>query len=58
MCKDCENNINMNEELEQENMSLEDMDKEQLLDNIYNTDRDYIIDSKKALELGIIDEIL
>ena len=31
---------------------------DELLDNIYNTDRDYIIDSKKALELGIIDEIL
>ena len=36
MCKDCENNINKNEELEQENMSLEDMDKEQLLDIVYS----------------------
>ena len=36
MCKDCENNINENEELEQENMSLEDMDKEQLLDIVYS----------------------
>ena len=30
----------------------------ELLDHIYNTDRDYIIDSKKALELKIIDEII
>ena len=36
MCKDCENNINKNEELEQENVSLEDMDKEQLLDIVYS----------------------
>ena len=36
MCKDYENNINKNEELEQENMSLEDMDKEQLLDIVYS----------------------
>ena len=36
MCKDCENNINKNEELEQENMSLEDMNKEQLLDIVYS----------------------
>ena len=36
MSKDCENNINKNEELEQENMSLEDMDKEQLLDIVYS----------------------
>ena len=36
MCKDCGNNINKNEELEQENMSLEDMDKEQLLDIVYS----------------------
>ena len=36
MCKDCENNINKNEELEQENVSVEDMDKEQLLDIVYS----------------------
>ena len=36
MCKDCENTINKNEELEQENVSLEDMDKEQLLDIVYS----------------------
>ena len=36
MCKDCENKINENEELEQENVSLEDMDKEQLLDIVYS----------------------
>ena len=36
MCKEFENNINKNEELEQENMSLEDMDKEQLLDIVYS----------------------
>ena len=36
MSKDCENNINKNEELEQENVSLEDMDKEQLLDIVYS----------------------
>ena len=36
MSKDCENNINKNEELEQENMSLEDMNKEQLLDIVYS----------------------
>ena len=36
MCKDCENNINKNEELGQENVSLEDMDKEQLLDIVYS----------------------
>ena len=36
MCKDCEDIKNKNEELEQENMSLEDMDKEQLLDIVYS----------------------
>ena len=35
MCKDCENNINKNEELEQENMSLEDLSKDELLDVCY-----------------------
>ena len=35
MCKDCKD-VEMNEELEQENMSLEDMDKEQLLDIVYS----------------------
>ena len=36
MCKDCEDIKNKNEELEQENVSLEDMDKEQLLDIVYS----------------------
>ena len=36
MCKDCENNINKNEELEQENMSLEDLSKDELLDVCYS----------------------
>ena len=36
MCKDCENNINKNEELEQENMSLEDLSKDELLDVVYS----------------------
>ena len=35
MCKDCENNINKNEELEQENVSLEDLSKDELLDVCY-----------------------
>ena len=35
MCKYCKD-VEMNEELEQENMSLEDMDKEQLLDIVYS----------------------
>ena len=36
MCKDCENNINKNEELEQENVSLEDLSKDELLDVCYS----------------------
>ena len=36
MCKDCENKINENEELEQENVSLEDLSKNELLDIVYS----------------------
>ena len=35
MCKDCENNINKNEELEQEKVNLEDLSKAELLDVCY-----------------------
>ena len=36
MCKDCENNINKNDEVEQENVSLEDLSKDELLDVCYS----------------------
>ena len=59
MCKDCENNINKNEELEQENVSLEDMDKEQLLDIVYSLleqkdkEIDVNVDSLNDVEIDI-----
>ena len=46
--------LNFLEEIIKEHTDMSD----ELLDHIYNTDRDYIIDSKKALELKIIDEII
>ena len=49
MCKDCENNINKNEELEQENVSLEDLSKDELLDVCYE-----LINQKEKHKNGII----
>ena len=52
MCKDYENNINKNEELEKENISLEDLLKEKTFA------LDWYISPEECLKYGIATEII